>query len=228
MKIILLTLCVLSGTLSFSQTPDRDLAQVMKIDGINVFVKSKPYEHSYLVEEIKVSGFMKSAKEQAKMSGAAGYKHLQYAIQKGKEEMSNVKKHGDGKIAGNVEKFNSIRHIKGSKYELLNVHTGNAGSGKGVSGALARVESEHKTGKLVFYAAKPLAKYEVVSKITYNQGGLGETMRGVTFLDVAINGMLDKGVRWEKKEKIEAFQGLIVDWRAMRAGQVKGELIRFK
>ena len=118
--------------------------------------------------------------------------------------------------------------VEGNKVQIIKLANGSKGTDFTKKGAISIAQPEKKTGKLVFFASKPLEDYEVVSDITYNQRGLGETMRGKSTMDVAVNGMLDKGKRWVKKGKISSdFDALIVDWRMLRMGKVRGELIKF-
>lgn len=217
----LMKFCIL-GLVLASQAQNVEEAEVFKLDGINVFVKAQPVGNYGVLEEINVSGALKSSKTQSQMIGAAGFNKLKYAI----GEMNAMNQKAQKK--GNDQPFDGVIMIKPNKVQIIKLLPNEQGT-TGIKGALAFAEREKKTGKLVFYASRPETDYEVVAPITYNQGGLGETMRGVSSMDVAINGMLDKGIRWVKKGKISSdFDALIVDWRMLRLGKVRGELIKFK
>ena len=115
--------------------------------------------------------------------------------------------------------------IKPNLILFIKLPDGSKGSGYGKTGAIAIVEKEKKTGKYIYYASNHEDYYEVVTDISYNQGGLGETMRGTSTIYVSINGMLDKGKRWVKKGKIDSYiHAIILDWRALRSGKVRGEI----
>lgn len=196
-------------------------AEVFKLDGVNLFAKCLPEAAYELVEEIKASGMLKSSRTQAEIIGAAGYNKFTYGL----EQMNDLKLKAEKK--GKTLEYDGAILI-GNKVQFIKLEEGVKGTFS-KNGAISIAEAEKKTGKLVFYASKPLADYEVVSEIDYNQGGLGETMRGTSTMDVAINGMLDKGLRWVKRGKIDSdFDALIVDWRMLRMGKVRGELIKFK
>jgi len=217
-KLLILTL-FLSHQLLMAQKNDK--AEVFKLDGVSLFAKCLPEANYEVIEEVKASGMLKSARTNAELIGAAGYNKFTYAL----EQMNDLKLKAQKK--GKTLEYDGAI-LDGNLVQIIKLAQGSKGTGAGNNGAISIAESEKKTEKLVFYASKPLADYKVVSAIDYNQGGLGETMRGTSSMDVAINGMLDKGLRWVKKEKIDSdFDALIVDWRMLRLGKVRGELIKF-
>lgn len=216
----LLFICAMG--LAISSIAQREKSEVFKLEGVNLFAKSLPEVDYEVVEEIKASGMLKSSKTNSEIIGAAGYNKFTYGL----EQMNDLKLKAQKK--GKTLEYNGAI-LDGNKVIFIKLEEGAKGTDFSKSGAIAVAQHEKKTDKLIFYASKPLAEYEVVSEISYNQGGLGETMRGGNSMDVAINGMLDKGMRWVKKGKIESdFDALIVDWRALRSGRVSGELIKFK
>ena len=210
------------GLLVTAEAQEIEKTDVFKLDGINVFVKCEPIADYEVLEEINASGALKGSKTHSQVIGAAGFNKLKYAIQ----EMNDMNLKDAKK--DRARKFDGVMIAdKPNKVLVIKLKDGAEGT-IGMQGAKALAQREKKTGKLVFYASKPTSNYEVIENITYNQGGLGETMRGGNSMDVAINGMLDKGLRWVKKGKINSdFDGLIIDWRMLRLGKIRGELIRF-
>lgn len=216
----LLFICAIG--LAMSSFAQQEKAEVFKLEGVNLFAKSLPESEYEEVEEIKASGMLKSSRTHAELIGAAGYNKFTYAL----EQMNDLKLKAQKK--GKTLEYDGAI-LNGNKVLFIKLESGAPGSGFGNNGATSIAQREKKTQKLIFYASKPMADYKVVSEITYNQGGLGETMRGGNTMDVAINGMLDKGKRWVKRGKIDSdFDALIVDWRMLRMGKVRGELIKFK
>jgi hypothetical protein len=217
-KLIIILILTAFGKTLFAQ--DQAVAECYKDNRlINYFIKSVPQGDYEVIGEMKVSGAGKTTQNAAALLGAAGFNHVNEVINEFnkkvvlKKAKKGIKVHYDGVI---VDKPKFAVFVKLTE------------APSGTVGAKAIAQAEPKTGKLVFYMSRPLASYSVVSEITYNQGGLGETMRGGNQMDVAINGMLDKGKRWVKRGKIESdFDALVIDPSAILRGQVKGELIKF-
>lgn len=213
MRMIITLSCLLIAITLSGQ--DNSKTRVLKENGVNLFVKCLPVEEYEVLDVVKVTGVLKTAKHNSKLRGAAGYNKIKAGIQKFKDRK------GAPEFDGVIVDSPGIIKIIRLKKETL-------GSGAGMTSAQGLALREKKTKKLVFYASFPLEKYTVVTTLEYNRGGLGETMRGKNQLDVAINGLLDKGMRWVKKGKIDSdFDALIIDWRALQQGKVKGELIKF-
>jgi hypothetical protein len=217
MKHLVSVILILTSWAIFAQEVTE--AECFKRGNINYFIKSVPAGDYEVVGEMKVSGAGKTTQNAAKLLWAAGFNHVNEVIAEFdqkvvlKKAKKGIKVEYDGVI---VEKPKFAQFIKLKDPSADNV------------GARALAQAEPKTGKLVFFMSRPLSDYTMVSEISYNQGGLGETMRGGNQMDQAINGMIDKGNRWVKKGKINSdFDALILDPNAISRGQVKGELIKF-
>lgn len=221
MKKLTLSLILLVGFL-FPQAQEKTKAEAYKANNVNYFIKSVPEADYEVVGEQKVNGVGKGTQYIGGIQGAAGYNQIQQGIAEfNNKQLKLAKKGKDVKYDGIlVQKPNLITFIK--------LDANAKGAGYGNIGATGISTVEKKTGKIIFFMSQPMSAYTVVSEITYNQGGLGETMRGGNKMDVAINGMLDKGKRWVRKEKISSdFDALIIDYSSIALGQVKGLLVKF-
>ena len=190
------------------------------MDGINIFVRCEPVSSYEVIDEMKVTGAFTSTKTHGKIIGAGGYNRIKYAIDEFKEEVKKAAKKGKDLS------FNGVMVNKPKVMTMIRLPEGTLGTGVEIQGAEGHVRREQKTDKWVFYASKPIGPYDVVSSIKYDQG-FNETMRGGNEMDLAINGMLDQAQRWVRKGKISDYEAIIVDWRALRSGYVRGELITF-
>jgi hypothetical protein len=209
-----LLLCCLLLSVGLSGQ-DTAKTRVLKVDGVNLFIKCLPVEEYVVLDEVKVTGTLRTAKYNSNLRGAAGYEKIQTGIKKFRDKKKSPE-------------FDGVIVDQPDRIKIIKLKAGTLGAGPGITSAQGIAQIEEKTEKLVFYASLPLEDYTVISEVEYNQGGLGETMRGKNQLDVAINGLLDKGKRWVKNEKIDSdFDAVIIDWRALQQGKVKGALIRF-
>lgn len=207
----------------FNTYAQNNRAEAWKFKGASLFVKALPEAEYDIVDEVKITGVGKSSKEAIKLQGAIGYNQISEGIDKFNEIIKKAEKKGK-KI-----EYDGIIVVKPKLITFIKLKGDVQGAGPTGVGAVMVAQKEKKTGKMVFYASKPYEDYEVISRINYNSSGLGETMRGLNGLDVPINGMLDKGMRWVKKGKISSdFDALLISWSAIRSGRIEGELIKFK
>ncbi len=222
MKKLTLSFILIVGFL-FPQAQEKQKAEAYKSNNVNYFIKSVPEAKYEVVGEQKVTGVGKTTSYTVGIQGAAGYNQIQQGIAEFNEQQLKLAKKGKD------VKYDGIIVDKPKLVQFIKLDISAKGSGYGSIGATAISNIEEKTEKIVFYMSKPAQDYDVVSQISYNQGGLGETMRGGNQMDVAINGMLDKGIRWVKKGKIASdFDALLIDYSTIVRGQVSGELIKFK
>ncbi len=222
MKKLILSLILLVGFL-FPQAQEKQMAEAYKTNNVNYFIKSTPEAKYEIVGEQKVTGVGKTTSYTAGIQGVAGFNQVQQGIAEFNEQQLKLAKKGKD------VKYDGILVDKPKLVQFIKLELGSKGAGYGAVGANAISVVEEKSGKIVFFMSKPNLDFDVVSEITYNQGGLGETMRGGNTMDVSINGMIDKGKRWVKKGKIASdFDALLIDYSSIVRGQVKGQLIKFK
>lgn len=222
MKKLSLSLILLLGFL-FPQAQEKQKAEAYKANNVNYFIKSMPEAKYEVVGEQKVTGVGKTTSYTAGIQGAAGYNQIQQGMAEFDEKQRKLAKKGKD------VKYDGILVDKPSLISFIKLDPTAKGAGYGNIGATAISTIEKKSEKIVFFMSKPAGEYDVVSQISYNQGGLGETMRGGNKMDIAINGMLDKGNRWVKKGKIASdFDALLIDYSSIVMGQVSGQLIKFK
>ncbi|MFY0608022.1 MAG: hypothetical protein JXR10_14985 [Cyclobacteriaceae bacterium] len=201
---------------------DNVKAEAYKANNVNYFIKSVPEAKYEIVGEQKVTGVGKTTSYTAGLHGAAGYNQVQQGIAEFNDKQLKLAKKGKD------VKYDGILVDKPKLVQFIKLENGAKGAGYGAVGATAISTIEAKSGKIVFFMSKPNQDFTVVTDITYNQGGLGETMRGGNKMDVAINGLIDKGRRWVKKGKISSdFDALLIDYSSIVMGQVKGQLIKF-
>jgi|GEM_PF-5597317 len=222
MKKLTLSFILLVGFL-FPQAQEKQKAEAYKTNNVNYFIKSVPEAKYEVVGEQKVTGVGKTTSYTAGLQGAAGYNQIQQGIAEFNDKQLKLAKKGKD------VKYDGILVDKPKLVQFIKLDITAKGSGYGSIGATAISNIEEKTGKIIFFMSLPSQEYDVISQISYNQGGLGETMRGGNKMDIAINGMLDKGVRWVKKGKIASdFDALLLDYSTIVRGQVSGQLIKFK
>jgi len=220
MKKLILSMILLVGFL-FPQAQEKQKAEVYKSNNVNYFIKCLPEAQYAIVGEQKVTGVGKGTQYIGGIQGAGGYNQIQQGIAEFNEKQLKLAKKGKD------IKYDGILVDKPKLIQFIKLETSAKGAGYGNIGAVAISNIEEKSGKIIFYMSKPNSDYKVVSSITYNEGGLGETMRGGNKMDLAINGMIDKGKRWVKKGKIDTdFDALLIDYSSIARGQLKGQLIK--
>ncbi len=219
MRLLTVLILVVLSVVGFAQ--ENILATVSKYKKVNMFVRSTPVASYEVVGTMKTSSLGKGSKYQGKAFGAAGYNQITTGIDDGLEKYKKKSK-------GIESAFDGVIADKAGKLTLIKLDPQAKGAGQIGLGADANVTAEKKTGKLIFYVCRPRAEHDEVGELTYRQGGLGETMRGVTHMDVAINGLIDRGLRQVKKGEMEEFDGVVIAQRALDANRVIGTFVKFK